>query len=139
MIYVYVSCRPFECVADAIGMTTNAVRLLVSRNKTFDSATDSPLETPPASSSNTPTPVFDNFAVGAIRRRIHTMFVSKQFFTIPTLADDLKKSNIIPEGTSEKAVWRIVHNMGFRYKMSKRKMYVRKESLDVVCCRIDVL
>ena len=67
------------------------------------------------------------------------MFVSKQFFTIPTLADDLKKSNIIPEGTSEKAVWRIVHNMGFRYKMSKRKMYVRKESLDVVCHRIDVL
>lgn len=70
---------------------------------------------------------------------MHTMFAAKRFFTIATLAEELKKLNIIPGETSEKAVWRILHNMGFQYKTSQRKMYLRKETLDVVCCRIDAL
>ena len=116
-----------------MGMTPNAERLLVSRSKN-----PCPPETP-ASSSNTSPRVFDNFTVGSIRRHVHTMFAAKRFFTIATLAEELKKLNIIPGETSEKAVWRILHNMGFQYKTSQRKMYLRKETLDVVCRRIDAL
>ncbi|XP_064092023.1 uncharacterized protein LOC135205413 [Macrobrachium nipponense] len=125
--------RPCERVADAMGMTPNAVRVLVSRGKN-----PHPPETPPASSNTSPL-VFDNFTVGSIRRHVHSMFAAKRFFTIATLAEELKMLNTIPEETSEKVVWRILHNMGFQYKTSQRKMYLRKETLDVVIRRVDAL
>ena len=40
---------------------------------------------------------------------------------------------------SETVVWRVLHKMGFRYKTAKRKMYVRKESVDIVCRRVAAL
>ena len=133
--FIYFPNRPFERVAAAMEMTENAVRLLVSRSTKSQSKTDLSA----SSSSNIATPIFDNFTVGAIRRHIHAMFIAKQLFTIDTLTEALKRSAIIPENTSEKAVWRILHSMGFQYKTSQRKMYVRKESIDVVCRRIDAL
>ncbi|KAK3877520.1 hypothetical protein Pcinc_017763 [Petrolisthes cinctipes] len=59
----------------------------------------------------------------------------KQTFTVRSLTDDLKSSSINPEETSDTSVWRLIHDMGFRYKASQRKMYVRKESLDIVAAR----
>ena len=86
-----------------------------------------------------PTFAFDNFTVGAIRRKIYDKFQAKEVFTITTLTKEMRMTNIIPESTSETSVWRLIHNMGFRYKTSQRKMYVRKESLDIVCRRIGAL
>lgn len=83
--------------------------------------------------------VFNNFAIGTIRRNVHAKFAAKQTFTIGSLMEDLKMASIIPEATSDTLVWRLIHDMGFRYKTSQRKMYVRKESLDVVCCWISAL
>lgn len=91
--------------------------------------------TPPAP----PAPHFDNFTVGAIRRLVHSKFAAKQAFTMASLTKDLKTAGIVPEATSETSVWRLIRAMGFRYKTSQRKMYVRKESLDIVCRRINAL
>lgn len=52
---------------------------------------------------------------------------------------DLKAASIIPEVTSESSVLRLMQTMGFRFRTAQRKMYVRKESLDVVCRRISAL
>ena len=90
----------------------------------------------PPSPPVTPSPTisshqFDNFTIGAIRRRVHDMFSAKQNITVRALVEDLRKAQIIPEDTSRMSVWRILHKMGFRYKTSQRKMYVRKEFLDI--------
>lgn len=130
-----------------MGMTAGAVRSLAHRNPgprrgtlTPPPGTDTPPATPPGTPTPTATPrAFDNFAVGAIRRHVHSEFAKKHTFTIKTLTDDLRKNDIIPTETSDTAVWRLLHTMGFRYKTSKRKMYVRKESLDIVCWRIGTL
>ncbi|XP_064087409.1 uncharacterized protein LOC135202086 [Macrobrachium nipponense] len=87
-----------------------------------------------------PTPqALDNFTVGVIRRFVHDKFAAKQVLTVRTLKEDLKTATIIPETTSEISVWRLVQDMGFKYKTSQRKMYLAKESLDVVCRRIGAL
>ena len=115
-----------------MGMTVQAVRRMVQRSKR--SLSDKP--TPSSASSPH---VFDNFTIGAIRRKIYEKFSDKEVFTIETLTKELRMANIIPETTSEMSVWRLIHNMGFRFKTSQRKMYVRKESLDIVCRRIGAL
>ena len=132
--------RPYDRVADVMGMTVQAVRSLVHR------ITGTPgTDTPPATRPGTPTPtvtprVFDSFAIGAIRRHVHDTFAKKHTFTIKTLTDDLREKDIIPSETSHIAVfWRLLHSMGFCYKTSQRKMHVRKESLDIVCWRIGTL
>lgn len=125
-LYAY---RPYERVAYTVGMSVSRVRGIVN-----DTTTSSP--TPPLPS--TPA-VFDNFTVGAIRRHIHKKFSEKQHFTLRVISADLKTAGIIPEDTSETTVWRIIHTMGFQYRQSQRKMYVRRESLDVVCRRIGAL
>ena len=94
--------------------------------------------TPPATSPRAPA-VFDSFAVAAIRRKVHSKFAAKEVVTIASLTEELMISGIIPEGTPDTSVWRLLHNMGFRDRTSKRTMYVRKESLDVVCRRINAL
>ncbi|XP_066958919.1 uncharacterized protein [Macrobrachium rosenbergii] len=86
--------------------------------------------TPPAQ------PIFDSFSVGAIRRHIHTKFVAKQAFTLASLAQNLKEESIIPESTSKISLWRLLHKMGIEYKTTQRKMYVRDESIDIMCQRI---
>ena len=86
--------------------------------------------TPPAQ------PIFDNFSAGAIRRHIHRKFATKQAFTVASLTKDLKEENIIPESTPKVSLWRLLHKMGFEYKTTQRKMYVRKESNDIMCQRI---
>ena len=119
-------------------MTARQVRSLVqySRSKPEKAPTPSTTgdELPPASSCQ-----IDNFTIGAIRRHVHGMFSAKQVITVNALAEDLKKSNVIPKETSRTAVLRILHSMGFRYKTSQRKMYVRKESLDIICKRVKAL
>ena len=117
---------------------------MVQRSKR--SRSDSPSETvasplTPAHSQPPPaTPtVFDSFTVGAIRRHVHAKFAAKETFTIGTLTESLKTASIISTETSEMTMWRVLHNMGFRYRTSQRKMYLRKESLDVVCRRVGVL
>lgn len=137
--------RPYERVAHVLGGTTNAVRAMVQRQ--LRSKHDSPLETAttlavtPFDSTipSTTPPVFDNFTIGAIRRFVHAKFAAKENFTIVTLAEELRRADIIPSETSETAIWRVLYSMGFRYRVSKRKMYVRKESLDIVCRRIEAL
>lgn len=52
---------------------------------------------------------------------------------------ELKRAEIIPEIMSESSVLRLMHAMGFQYKTSQRKMYVRRESMDIVCRRIAAL
>ncbi|KAK8383434.1 hypothetical protein O3P69_019074 [Scylla paramamosain] len=122
--------RPYDRVAHTMGMTVRGVRQMVHRANT------SSLSTP--ATPITPT-VFDNFAVGAIRRHIHRRFADKQHLTLSVLSMELKAEGVIPEHTSETAVWRLIHTMGFKYKVSQRKMYVRRESPDVVCRRIGAL
>ena len=113
-----------------MGMTVEAVQRMVQRSRR--SRQDAP--TPPS-----PPPVFDNFTIGTIRRKIYKKFAAKEIFTISTLTEEMKKENIIPVATSETSVWRLIHSMGFRYKTSQSKMYVRKEALDIVCRRIGAL
>lgn len=118
--------RPHDRVAEVLGMTTRAVRTMVQRL--------------PGTPAAPPTPsVFDNLTIGSIRRHVHAKFAAKQTFTVCSLTDDLKSSSIIQEKTSVTLVWRLIHDMGFRYKTFQRKMYVRKESLDIVCRRISPL
>ncbi|KAG0720969.1 hypothetical protein GWK47_047367 [Chionoecetes opilio] len=112
-----------------MGMTAMAVRMLLQRITRSRPVTQTAPPTPP---------VFDNFTVGAIRRLIYGKFAAKQIFTEGSLTEDLKTACIIPKATSEPLAWRLIHAMGFRYKTSQRKMYV-KESLDVVCRRISAL
>lgn len=114
-----------------MGMKAVAVRNMVTR-----AATPLTPSTPAASPSP---PVFDNFTVGAIRRLVHRKFADKQHFTVATLTMDLKTAGIIPEVTSETSVLRLMQAMGFRYRTLQRKMYVRKESLEIVCRRITAL
>ena len=111
---------------------------MVHRQHSTKSQVDTPPPTPTATPLTTP-PVFDSFTVGAIRRKVYNKFAAKQAITIASLTEELKTACIIPEGTSDTLVWRLLHNMGFRYRTSKRKMYVRKESLDVMCRRISAL
>lgn len=127
-------------------MTVNAVRMMVKHSTSSRSGSPTPpvTATPPATSSGTPTSiattaVFDNFAIGAIRRHVHNKFAAKQPVTIGMLSEELKRADIIPEETSQTTVWRLLHIMGFRYKTSQRKMYVKKETLDIVCRRVNAL
>lgn len=122
--------RPYDRAADVLGPTARGVRSLVQRSMRTET------------SHKTPTPAttqLDIFAIGAIRRHVHRMFASKQTFTTRTLTEDIKRAEIIPMETSETAVWRLLHSMGFRYKTTQRKMYVTKESLDIVFWRINTL
>ena len=106
-------------------MTVQAVRSMIQRSRrSLPNTSTAPLQP-------SPTFAFDNFTVGAIRRKIYDKFQAKEVFTITTLTKEMRMTNIIPESTSETSVWRLIHNMGFRYKTSQRKMYVRKESLDM--------
>ncbi|XP_066941383.1 uncharacterized protein [Macrobrachium rosenbergii] len=63
----------------------------------------------------------------------------KNTFTIKSLTQGLRENGIIPAGKSESSVWRLLHDMGFCYKTTQRKMYVKKETLDIVCWRIRTL
>ncbi|KAK3858763.1 hypothetical protein Pcinc_035075 [Petrolisthes cinctipes] len=83
--------------------------------------------------------VFDEFTIGAIRRSLHKKFAAKESFTLATLTADLKMGGVIPEGTSDTSLWSVLHVMGVRHKTTQRKMYARKESLDIVCRRIRAL
>lgn len=127
-------------------MTVNAVRMMVKHSRSSRSGSPTPpvTATPLTTSSGTPTSiattaVFDNFAIGAIRRHVHNKFAAKQPVTIGMLSEELKRADIIPEETSQTMVWRLLHIMGFRYKTSQRKMYVKKETLDIVCRRVSAL
>ncbi|KAK3870173.1 hypothetical protein Pcinc_024575 [Petrolisthes cinctipes] len=113
-------------------MSVSRVRDIV--NTTTTSSPSTPVPPPPPTLA-----AFDNFTVGAIRRHIHIKFFEKQHFTLRVIAADLKTAGIIPEDTSDTTVWRIMHTMGFQYRLSQRKMYVRRESMDVVCRRIGAL
>ena len=119
-------------------MSVMAVRMMVHRQHSTKSQVETPPPMPTATTLTTP-PVFDSFIVGAIRRKVYNKFAAKQAITIASLMEELKTACIIPEGTSDTSVLRLLHNMGFRYRTSKRKMYVRKESLDVVCRQISAL
>ncbi|XP_064083514.1 uncharacterized protein LOC135199419 [Macrobrachium nipponense] len=124
--------RPYDRVANFMGITSLSVRKIVHRNRSVISHE--------SAGKVFPIPqVFDNFTVGAIHRFVHEIFAAKQVFTVRTLMTDLKTATIIPETTSEIAVWRLLQDMGFRYKTSQRKMYLAKEPIDVVCRRIGAL
>ena len=143
-IFVF-SYRPYDRVAHVMGMTTAAVRMMVSRNLRSEpdarpeTASTAAIALPVSPTPSATSPVTDNFTFGAIRRFVHAKFVAKENFTISTLTEALKRADIIPSETSETTIWRILHTMGFQYKVSQRKMYVRRESLDIVCRRIEAL
>ena len=59
--------------------------------------------------------------------------------TAETLLEGLKVADIVPPSSSETTTRRILHQMGFRYSTTQRKLCVRKESLDIVCRRIKAL
>lgn len=123
--------RPHERVAEVLGITARAVRQIVQRHRTSGGPTTS-AERPTATT-------IDSFTIGAIRRHVHTRFSNKEFFTVETLLDGLTADGILPPATSDTTLRRIMHQMGFRYTTTARKMYVRKESLDIVCRRIKAL
>ena len=124
-----VSCRPHERVAEVLNITAKAVRQIVQRHRTSR----------PAAQQPTPPPAIDSFAIGAIRRHIYTRFANKEFLTVERLLDGLTTDGIVPPATSERTIRRVIHQMGLRYRTAHRKMYVRKESLDIVCRRIQAL
>ncbi|XP_068238893.1 uncharacterized protein [Palaemon carinicauda] len=130
--------RYYDRVADAVGMSVMAVRMMVQRQHSTKPQAPTPPPMPTVTPPTTP-PVFDSFTVSAIRRKVHPQFAAKEVITIGSLTKELKMSCIIPEETLDTVVWRLLHNMGFRFKTSQRKMYMKKESLDVVCRRISAL
>ena len=120
-------------------MKTMTVHSLLQRNRGI---TPSGTDNYPSTTRGTPTPTpsaFDNFAIGAIRRYVHGEFAKKNTFTIKSLTQGLHENGIIPAGASESSVWRLLHNMGFCYKTTQRKMYVKKETLEIACWRIRTL
>ncbi|XP_068245251.1 uncharacterized protein, partial [Palaemon carinicauda] len=119
--------RPYDRVGYVLGMTAGAVRVTVN---CASSSVPSP-----SSGSQVP-PVFHNFTIGAIRHCIYRKFAEKEHFTVGSLTNDLKTAGIIPEMTSWASILRLLHSMGFKYRTSQRKMYVRKESLEIVWRRI---
>ena len=131
--YVYIALplyRPYHRVAAALGMRVSTVQSIVHRSTT------SRPDRQPASPAQ---PVIDSFTIGGIRRHIHAQFAAKQSFTLASLTDNLTAASIIPEGTTKTSLWRLLHKMGFRYRVSQRKFYVNKESMDIVCRRIRAL
>lgn len=127
-------------------MTVNAVRMMLKHSSSSRSGSPTPpvTATPPPASSGTPTSiattaVFDNFTIDAIHRHVHTKFAAKQPVIIAMLSEELKRVDIIPEETSQMTMWRLLHTMGFRYKTSRRKRYVKKETLDIVCRGVNAL
>lgn len=117
------------------------MRMVEKRHRTTNSEAGTAEALPPAPPATAPTTpaVFDSFTVAAIRRKVHSKFGAKEVMTIASLTEELMIAGIIPVGTSDTSVWRLLHDMGFRCRTSKRTMYVRKESLDVVCRRINAL
>ena len=135
IIYIiFCPLRPYDRVGQVLGMTAGAVRAKVSHRTS--SSCHSPSSVTPVSSAPS---AFDNFTVGAIRRFIHRKFDEKEYFTVGSLTMDLKTAGIISERTSPTSVIRLLHSLGFKYKTKQRKMYVRKESLDIICRRINAL
>ncbi|KAK3895752.1 hypothetical protein Pcinc_000675 [Petrolisthes cinctipes] len=57
--------RPYDRVAEVLGMTARAVQTMVQRNTSSLPGTPAALPTPP---------VFDSFTIGAIRRHVHAKF-----------------------------------------------------------------
>ena len=112
-----------------LGMTARAVRQLVQRQRTSRPPKEQP----------TPDPTIDSFTIGAIRRHVHASFANKEFLTVERLLDGLVTDGIVSPNTSETTIRRVMHQMGFRYRTAHRKMYVRKESLEIVCRRINAL
>lgn len=110
-------------------MTVKAVKMALKRCRT----------TKTSASPHAPPPTFDSFTVATVRRKVHAKFAHKEVMTVASLSQELKTEGIIPNDISDMSVWRVLHNMGFRYKSSQRNMYVRNETLDVVCRRIGVL
>ncbi|KAF0301523.1 hypothetical protein FJT64_026213 [Amphibalanus amphitrite] len=121
--------RPYARAAEILGMTESGVRTLVKRQRTSGAAAQQP----------TPATTIDNFTIGAIRRHVYARFANKEFLTVERLLDGLTADGILRPGTSESTLRRILHRMGFRYRSTQRKMYVRKETLDIVCRRIQAL
>ena len=110
-------------------MTESGVRTLVGRQRTSGAAAQQPI----------PATTIDNFTIGAIRRHVYARFANKEFLTVERLLDGLTADGILRPDTSESTLRRILHQMGFRYRSTQRKMYVRKETLDIVCRRIQAL
>ena len=66
--------RPYDRVANIMGMKVNAVRQLIHRADTYTrSSPERPL-----------LQTFDNYCVGAIRRFIHKKFTDKEHITLCT-------------------------------------------------------
>ena len=112
-----------------MGMKVNAVKQMVCHSKNCSPAK------PETTNAST---FFDNFTVGGIRRYIHKKFADKKHLILYDLSTELKNEGLIPEQTSHTAIWRLIHTMGL-YTQSQRKMYVRKESADVVSRQIRTL
>ncbi|KAK8403999.1 hypothetical protein O3P69_000214 [Scylla paramamosain] len=100
---------PYDRVAEAMGMTVNAVRMMVKHTTSLRSGSSTPpvTVTPPTTQPGKPTSiaitaVFDNFA---IRRHVHSKFAAKQPVTIGILSEELKRADIIPEETSQTTAW----------------------------------
>ena len=119
--------RPYQRVADILGTTTGNVHQLLRRGPST------------SSTSAATTAQVDNFTVGAIRRHVHGKFARKEYVTTEQLAEELIQADIVPEATLVTSVWRMLHQMGFRYRAAKSKMYVVKESMEMVCHRAKAL
>ncbi|KAF0312579.1 hypothetical protein FJT64_016674 [Amphibalanus amphitrite] len=121
--------RPYARAAEILGMTKSGVKTLVKRQRTSGAAPQQP----------TPATTIDNFTIGAIRRHVYARFANKEFLTVERLLDGLTADGILRPDTSESTLRRILHQMGFRYRSTQRKMCVRKEKSDIVCRRIQAL
>ncbi|KAK3894044.1 hypothetical protein Pcinc_002146 [Petrolisthes cinctipes] len=95
--------------------------------------------TPSIPAASSPLPFFDNFTVSAMQRLVHGNYADKQHYTVKSMTMDLKMAGIIQDITTETRVLRLMHAMGFQYRASQSKMYVGKESIDIVCRRIAAL
>ena len=92
--------RPYDRIADVLGMKTTTVHLLLQRTRGITPfGTDNYPST--TRGTQTPTPsAFDNFAIGAIGRYVHSEFAKKNTFTIKSLTQGLHEKGIIPAGAS---------------------------------------
>ena len=53
-----------------------------------------------------------------MRRYIHRKFTDKQYLTLRTLLTELITEGIILERTSQTVVSRLIHSVGFKYKVT---------------------
>ena len=129
--------RPSDRVAFALGETVETVRQVLKNSSIQTCSVD--VEAASATAIGRPK-TLDSFDASTIRSYIHRKFEKKEFFTTGSLLKELKSEGIVRQSTAKSTtlcLW--LKELGFRFRITKRKRYVAKETMDLVSKRIRCL